>query len=194
MPEAPSSVLATTADAQLIAAVAAGGPTAMEVFYDRFAPLVHAIALRMLSDRTAAEELVEDVFVELWRRAATYDPARGSAATWIATITRSRGIDRLRAQRRHEAGRLPAAAEPVAGGVEPSAAVLADEERRTVAQALSQLTTEQREAVELAYFSGLSQQQIAEHLKRPLGTVKSHIRQALIHLGQVLRRDTGSHP
>lgn len=199
MSDAITSGLATASDAQLVAAVASGssasgGADAMGVFYDRFAPLVQAIATRMLRDRTLAEELVEDVFVELWRRAATYEPGRGSVATWIATITRSRGIDRLRAGRRHEAGRIGSSAEPTATTAEPAAAVLADEERQVVAEALAQLTPEQRDAIELAYFEALSHQQIAERLSRPLGTVKSHIRQALIQLRQALRIETGNHP
>lgn len=198
MSDASTSGLATASDAQLVAAIASGGSSggseAMGVFYDRFAPLVQAIASRVLRDRTLAEELVEDVFVELWRRAATYEPGRGTVATWIATITRSRGIDRLRAGRRHEAGRISISDEPTATTAEPAAAVLADEERQVVADALAQLTPEQRAAIELAYFEALSHQQIAERLSRPLGTVKSHIRQALIQLRQALRIETGNHP
>jgi len=179
-------------DALLIAAVASGDQAAMARLYDRFAPLVNALCLRMLRDRHAAEELFEDIFVELWRRSGQYDKARGSVATWIATITRSRGIDRIRARQRAGAVAMTDEAEQVAGDADPAEQVLAADERRRVNESLQALTPDQRRAIELAYFEGLSHSEIATRLARPLGTIKTHIRQGLIQLREVMRIPSGS--
>lgn len=186
----PDAALAD-ADLALVRALAVNDPGAMGRFYDRFSSLVVAVALRMFRDRTEAEELAEDVFVELWQRAAQYDHTRGSVATWIATITRSRGIDRLRRRQRQQARELGDDLKPgsaaLMSGDEPLAQVAADEERRQIRDLLEALTAEQRQALELAYFEGLSHSEVATRLSRPLGTVKSHIRQGLIRLREALR-------
>jgi len=184
------------ADAALIAAVATGDDAAMAQLYDRFSSLVQAVAVRMLRDRAVADELVEDVFVEIWRRSAQYDPSRGSLATWIATISRSRGIDRIRARQRH--GHVHLAADDQADQVltapasDPAEGVIAGENRLRIDRALRVLSSEQREALELAYFHGLTQLEIATRLSRPLGTVKTHMRQGLIRMRDELRTQGGS--
>lgn len=188
---------AITEEEALITAVAAGDDAAMRRLYDLFAPLVTAISVRMLPDRAAADELVEDVFVELWQRASQYDGSRSRLATWIATIARSRGIDRLRArQRRGRAGSAEDAARDTVAAAEsdPVVGALASEQRVRVSKALRALAPEQREALELAYFAGLTQVQIAERLARPLGTVKSHMRLGLIRLRDELRIHEGHGP
>lgn len=176
----------TLSDAELVARLVLQDDAAMAAFYDRFSPLVHAIARRMLRDPQAAEDLTEDVFVECWRRAATYAAERGSVATWVATITRSRGIDRLRRRRQDLQGDQVLESLPDAGD-SPADAVVDSDEARRVAEALRGLSPEQRSALELAYFDGLSHQEIARTLARPLGTIKTHIRQGLIRLRDMLR-------
>jgi len=196
MVEHVGSRASTETDAALIAAVAAGDDAAMGRLYDRFAPLVQAVALRMLRERAAADELVEDVFVEIWRRAGQYEAARAGLATWIATITRSRGIDRIRARQRHGHVDLGDDDRPdgalTAPPSDPAAAVVAGEDRERIARALRALGAEQREALELAYFQGLTQTEIAARLSRPLGTVKTHMRQGLIRLRDELRTESGT--
>ncbi len=182
----PEAIL--EADQALVLAVSRNDAGAMAAFYDRFSGLVMAVAMRMLRDRTDAEELAEDVFVELWRRSAHYEASRGSVATWIATITRSRGIDRLRKRQRQQAREWGDAATEQASVVDdPLASVALTEERSHVREHLDGLQLEQRQALELAYFEGLSHSEVATRLSRPLGTVKSHIRQGLIRLRGVLR-------
>lgn len=186
----------TETDAALIAAVAAGDEAAMARLYDRFSPLIQAVAVRMLRDRAVADELAEDVFVEIWRRSGQYDATRGSLATWIATIARSRGIDRIRARQRHGHVELGEDDRPeaayIAPASDPAAGVVAGEDRVRIARALRALGSEQREALELAYFDGLTQTEIAARLSRPLGTVKTHMRQGLIRLRDELRTQGGS--
>lgn len=183
-------------DSALIAAVAAGDEAAMARLYDRFAPLVQAVAVRMLRDRASADELAEDVFVEIWRRAPQFDPARGGLATWIATIARSRGIDRIRARQRQGHVQLGDDDQPVgaitAPSIDPAAGVIAGEDRSRIERALRRLGADQREALELAYFHGLTQTEIAARLSRPLGTVKTHMRQGLIRLRDELRTQGGN--
>jgi len=184
----PSPETILDADQALVLAVSINDAGAMASFYDRFGGLVMAVAMRMLRDRTEAEELAEDVFVELWRRSAQYEPARGSVSTWIATVTRSRGIDCLRRRQRQQAREWgEAATEQAAVQDDPLASVALTEERRLVRELLDGLLPEQRQALELAYFEGLSHSEVATRLSRPLGTVKSHIRQGLIRLRGVLR-------
>lgn len=187
----PADIVLVDADLALVRAVAANDPGAMGRFYDRFSGLVVAVALRMFRDRGEAEELAEDVFVELWQRAGQYDAARGSVATWIATVTRSRGIDRLRRRQRQQARELGDDLRPSADGWrsedDPLTSLAGAEERRQVRELLDALTAEQRQALELAYFEGLTHGEVATRLSRPLGTVKSHIRQGLIRLRNALR-------
>lgn len=183
----------TLSDAELVARLVLRDEAAMAVFYDRFSPLVLAIARRMLRESHAAEDLAEDVFVECWRRAATYAADRGSVATWVATIARSRGIDRLRRRRQEFQGdqALEGLSDP---GDSPADAVIDSDEARRVTQALHGLSPEQRSALELAYFDGLSHQEIARTLAKPLGTIKTHIRQGLIRLRDMLRIRQGGMP
>ncbi len=173
-------------DAAIMAAIAAGDRAALESLYDRYSPMVYALCRRILRDPAAADDLLSDIFLELWRRGDRFDPLRGSVPTYLATLTRSRGIDRLRAQARTAAAPLN---EETADGsvIDPSAELTADERGLEVRKALAGLSIEQRQAVELAYYEGLSHSQIADRLSKPLGTIKTHIRQGLIHLRDSLR-------
>lgn len=178
------------ADLACLAAIAAGDQTALVGIYERHSPLVLALAVRILRDRAAADELLNDVFMELWNRIDRFDAARGSLLTYLLTLTRSRAIDRLRAKRRQGLVALPeggmAEQEPDSLGA-PLRSLVADENRLQLSAALGRLSIECRQALELAYFEDLSHSQIAERLARPLGTVKSHIRQGLIQLREIMR-------
>ncbi len=157
---------------------AAGGDQALRELYRQCGTTVLAVALRMLRDRGEAEDVVQETFLELWRRAELYDARRATPATWAVVIARSRAIDRLRARssarRALDAQRgEPPPAQPA---VEP---VEAREQRERVRAALAELPPEQRSAVELAFFEGLTHSEIAARLKQPLGTVKTRVRLAM---------------
>ena len=171
----------------LMAAIAAGSQDAVAALYDRFSPLVHAMCRRILHDEAAAEDLLEDIFIEVWNKRERYDPARGGVATYLATLTRSRAIDRLRAQRRSPATPLLDGFDPAAPASDPARATYDRERKVMVERALAGLNEDQRKAIELAYYDGLSHNDVAERLAKPLGTVKTWIRQGLIRLRDSMR-------
>jgi RNA polymerase sigma-70 factor (ECF subfamily) len=173
----------------LVRGIARGDERALAALHDRFAPAVHALALAILGDEADAEEVAAEVFAQAWRRAARFDPERGTPAVWLTTITRSRALDRLRARRRlssaleHAASLAPGTpVAPAAPAPPPDRAVEAEELRRIVGRLLAELPEHQRRCLELAYFSGLSHREIARELHEPLGTVKTRIRSGLIRL------------
>jgi len=156
-----------------------GDSSALAEFYDRYAALVNGLALRILRNTAEAEDVVQEVFVQVWRQAERYDPTRGSAEAWLCMMARSRSLDRLRrrASRREE----PDDAAPGAGAQTPRT-----EEAIAVRTALETLSLDQRRALELAYYEGLTQTEIAARLDEPLGTIKTRIRTAMIRLRDVL--------
>jgi RNA polymerase sigma-70 factor (ECF subfamily) len=170
--------------ASLIARVAQGDTNALARLYDDTAARVHGLVLRVLGDTAAAEEVTADVFVQVWRQAAAFDPARGAALGWLLLIARSRALDRLRAgsAERARAEPLEAAMAVPASDPGPPDEVEVAERRRSVVRALTRLPPEQRQAVELAYYKGMSHAQIADATGQPLGTVKSRIRAAMSRL------------
>jgi RNA polymerase sigma-70 factor (ECF subfamily) len=175
-------------DAELLRQMAAGNEQALGAFYDRWHPLVHAVVLRVLPSAGDVEDIVEETFWQAWRQAARYEAARGAVQTWILTIARSRALDRVRlTSRRRE--------EPIEGESGAQVLQLATEsaERRVlVVAAMADLPGEQREVLELGYFRGLSQSEIAERTGQPLGTIKTRTRLAMQKLRgslQVLRED-----
>jgi RNA polymerase sigma-70 factor, ECF subfamily len=172
---------------QLVLDVARGDRTAFGTFYDRFAPLVFSLAMRLVQERSAAEDLLQEVFLQIWREAGNYSPERGTPEAWIITITRSRAIDKLRSIRRREKSFVPMEAptgKEYEGKVESGAA--ASDTKMMVNSALTRLPESQRNILELAYFDGLTQSEIAERIKEPLGTVKTRIRTALARLRELL--------
>jgi RNA polymerase sigma-70 factor (ECF subfamily) len=172
---------------QLIQRAAAQDREAFSQLYDRFSSLVFSLAMRMLRAQSDAEDLLQEVFMQVWRQAGSYSQERGSPEAWIINIARSRAIDKLRAIRRRDKSFVltddPAAAESP-DNVE--SAVGESEAKLAMNSALANLTEAQRRVLELAYFSGLSQTEIAEHLAEPLGTVKTRMRAAIQRLRGIL--------
>ncbi len=175
--------------AEVIRRLARADEAALEALYDETSGLVHGLALRILRDRSAAEEVTIEVYVQAHRQAGRYDPSRGTPSAWLLTLTRSRAIDRLRAEirRRTREEPLEGAALAVSSTDDPMASSLAAERRRTVQKALAALSREQRQVIEIAYFSGLSHSEIAAKLGVPLGTVKTRIRTGMMVLRDALR-------
>ena len=173
-------------DAELMQAVGRREVKAVEALYDRYARLVFSTAYRVLGDAHAAEDVVQDVFVRLWRTPERYVEERGRFLGWMLSVTRNRAIDEVRSRRRRpltesqvwdpdEAGSLAEGTASTAASREMASAELVDQ-REMVRAALADLPEEQRVAIELAYYSGLTQAQIAERLATPLGTVKTRMR------------------
>ncbi len=177
-------------DGALVRRMAAGDESALGLLYDRWSPLLHSVARRIVADPDDAEEVLEEAFWQAWRQAGRYEEGRGGVSTWLTRIVRSRALDRVRARGRLREERWENVPEPIAGdadgAVAPDAAAEQDEQRRMIAAAVAQLPPEQRETVELAYFRGLSQSEIAEKLGQPLGTVKTRARLALQKLRESL--------
>jgi RNA polymerase sigma-70 factor (ECF subfamily) len=181
------------ASIQLLGEIARGDREAFARFYDLHASLVHTFALRILRERSEAEEVVQDVFLQVWRQAGTYSTDRGTPEAWLITMTRSRGIDKLRSRRRRDemvrptdtAERLP---EPIA----LESATGPAEARATLSGVLADLPVAQRHVLELAYLDGLTQTEIAARLGEPLGTVKTRMRSGLERLRGALSARGGA--
>jgi RNA polymerase sigma-70 factor (ECF subfamily) len=176
--------------AQLVRRIAAGDLRAMSDFYDQTATPLFSVALRILGDSSEAEEVVQDAFVQVWEKAGRFDPLLGGAFHWALSITRHRAIDRLRSRQRRarltEELQENGAAEP-APAVTPDLGALDAEESAEVRAALGSLPADQRQAVEMAFFAGLTHPEIAEALGEPLGTVKARIRRGLLKLRESLQ-------
>jgi RNA polymerase sigma-70 factor (ECF subfamily) len=178
----PANRDVTAPDRELVSRMATGDEQALGRLYDRHGRTFHALALAILGEQADAEEVVADVFVQAWRTAATFDPARGSVHGWLATITRTRALDVLRRRGRRSRALDRVAHLSAEGGSDvappgesPERSVEAGEIGRLVRQALDQLPGPQRQVIELAYFGGLSQSEIAAELRLPLGTVKTRM-------------------
>lgn len=165
-------------DLAKITAVKSGDQSAMAELYDRYSSVVYAVALRVLGDTGAAEDVLQEVFLQLWRNPGVFDSARGSLGAWLAVITRNRAIDTLR-KRKPETD-----IEDVIVSVAPDLAGEADRSRAAVKVrgVLSSMSVPQRTALEMAYFEGLSHSEIASKTGEPLGTIKTRIRAGLIAL------------
>src|SRR5881628_353033 len=162
-----------TSGTDLLTRMAAGDREAFAVFYDRYAPVVFPLILRIARERADASDVLQEVFWEAWQSAGRYDSARGSPEAWMVMQARSRAIDRVRSTRRRSRTFVAPLDEAVAAA--PAAAEVV-EDRGTIRSALERLPGAQREVIELAYYAGLTQTEIAERLKQPLGTVKTRIR------------------
>lgn len=169
---------ATTSDLALVTAIRAGEESALATLYDRYSSIVYSVALRVLQDTGSAEDVLQDIFMQLWRKPGAFDASRGNMGAWLAVIARNRAIDALR-KRRPEND-----IEDVIVSVEPDLASDAERSRamEKVRGALSSMPAPQRSALEMAYFEGLTHSEIAEKTGEPLGTVKTRIRSGLLSL------------
>ena len=179
---------ASTSDLELLSAMSQGQIKALDILYDRYSRLVYSIAYRILNSSEEAEDITQDVFLTLWRR-NNYDPARGSLSSFLTTLTRSRAIDRLRSKnaRLRVVQRLQGIVRSDSGSPSPLEQASIGERSQMIRTALSQLSESERQVLEIAYYEGLSQSEIAERLDIPLGTVKSRSRQGLLKLRQRLQ-------
>jgi RNA polymerase sigma-70 factor, ECF subfamily len=184
----------TESDRNLLDRVARGEEAALEQLYDSYAPVLYALAFRIAGERSDAEEIVLDSFAQAWREARRFHAERGSVIAWLSTICRSRALDLVRARgRRDRTVNTAATAEPdvppaMGARVADSDREVEGVERRTaVTNALRELSAPQRQAIELAYYGGLSHSEIAERLGEPLGTVKTRVRLAMEKLRELLR-------
>ena len=184
--EATARALASLSDEALLAIIATpDGDLALAELYDRYGKIAYGLAYRVLRDSALAEDAVQEAFITVWRTAGTYIRERGKPRTWLLTLVHRRAVDLVRREQRR---RVPAAAEepvPATPAAEDEATLR--DRRRAVQAALTQLPADQREALELAYYGGLTQTELAQQLGVPLGTVKSRMFAGLRRLGDLLR-------
>ena len=179
-------------DFELVVAMARGEERAASDLYDRHGAVMYGLALRMVSEPADAEDVVLDAFAQAWREAARFDTSRGSVLGWLTTIVRTRALDAIRARGRRAklvdtaSVRLDEPAAMSQGAPAPDRAVEDSERNVAVGSALSALPEPQRRAIELAFFEGLTHQEVAERLREPLGTVKTRIRLGMLKLREML--------
>jgi RNA polymerase sigma-70 factor, ECF subfamily len=178
-------------DQTLIAAIAGGDSGALELLYERYAAVVYRIALRMLKNRELAEDIVQEAFWRVWRRSASFAEDRGRVTQWLFGIVHNLCIDEMRRVRSrpnqiYEDVEHPVLQQLIDEHSDIPAAAWMAEQRRMISESLRELPAAQREAIELAYFGGLSHQEIATKLNRPLGTIKTRVRLGLRKLGGLL--------
>jgi len=177
-------------DAEIIRRIRAGDRTAFLQFYDRSAPLLLSLTARILNDRREAEDVLQDVFTQIWHKSSGYDAALGSLTAWAVALARNKAIDRIRASTRRRRLIEEIAISAEAATQESAPAVnewLHGHERAArVRAALADLGAEQRQVIELAFFAGLSQSEIATRLNQPLGTIKARIRRGMLRLREQL--------
>ena len=179
-------------DATLVRRLLQKDVNAFEQLYDRHSRAIYGLVLRILQEARTAEEVVQDVFLQLWRNAAQYDASRGPFVPWLFTLARNRALDTLRLKSEHQRRREDQTDELPSIAAAPEYEKALDEKRRAerVRALVASLNPQQKRAIELAYFEGLSHSEIAAALKKPLGTVKSWIRNGLLRLKEELQAAT----
>ncbi|HYP13519.1 MAG TPA: sigma-70 family RNA polymerase sigma factor [Bryobacteraceae bacterium] len=166
-----------------VRAIAAGEARGLTSLYDETTSLVYGAALKILRNHADADEVTSDVYIHVWRRAEDFNSSRGSVQAWLIMLVRSRAIDRLRLRERSREGDGPDACSATASSTQtPEQSSWLGQRRRHVRAALEKLTPEQREAIEMAFYSGYTQSELARHLGQPLGTIKTRIRQGMVRL------------
>lgn len=190
-PTGASPELVELSDVDLIERAAGGDARALEILYDRYSRVVYSFALRIIGDPQIAEELLQEVFFRAWQQGGSFRANRGTFVTWLLSITHNMAIDEVRKRRRRPQKSDNDDPETVLAGVPDTGQDIEEEVwlgslRETIGAALSTLPPAQREAVELAYFQGLTQREIAERLGEPLGTIKTRMRLGMQKLRDVL--------
>ena len=173
-------------DVALLKAIAARNEAALAQLYDRYRAILFGLLMRILNNREEAEDVLQEVFLQVWRKATDFDENRGRPFTWLVTLARSRGIDRLRTLAARERVAETSAREVSEDISDAATDAFKSEQRGLVTKALSQLPDEQKRPLMLAYFDGLTQSEIAARLGAPLGTVKTRMRTGLISLRELL--------
>jgi len=178
---------------ELLRRIGQGDTESFAQLYDRYSGILYSSAFRILNQQEASEDLLQEVFIQIWEKASLYDPSRGKPLTWAITLTRNRAIDRLRSSQRRirlkeEIEREAELADFLADKSSAEQITLS-EKHRLVHHAVEQLAPDQREAVELAFFSGLTQTEIADKLQAPLGTIKARIRRGMMKLKELLKAE-----
>ena len=181
-------------DHALVAAIARQQQDALDRLYEQYQTMVYHLAFRILNSRESAEEIVLEVFWQVWREAVRYDAQRGSVGAWLSTLARSRAIDALRARKGNPVAEEKSGGQQVASDPAdtPEETIDLEQRARLVRNALEDLSADQRTALELSFFRGLTHIEIAEQLNEPLGTVKTRIRSAMLKLRERLRPLLGS--
>lgn len=180
------------ADTEMLQAVGRRDVAAFQAFYRKFNSLLYATIFRVLNDHQDTEDIMQEVLVQVWQKAHLYEPSKGKPLTWVTTMARNRAIDRIRAKQRR--AKLNDDFEQETKPLQPefdddtSDLVTSNENDKVVQSAVMELTPDQQEAIQLAYFGGLTQSEIAEKLNEPLGTVKARIRRGVQRLEQVVKR------
>lgn len=179
-------------DVELLKAIARADEQALAQLYDRYRVILFGLLVRILNSREEAEDVLQEVFLQVWKRAADFDERRGRPFTWLVTLTRSRAIDRLRALASRDRVALAGARDESEQVSDAASDAFRSEQRGLVTNALAQLPDEQKRALTLAYFDGLTQSEIAERLGAPLGTVKTRMRAGMIKLRELLANKSES--
>jgi RNA polymerase sigma-70 factor (ECF subfamily) len=173
-------------DYQCLLRAQGGDPRSLAELYDRYSSLLYPVALRILRSVSDAEDALQDTWLQVWRRSATYDPRRGTVAAWFLTIVRSRALDRYRSLASRSRAESKLDPEPLKYSNDASSSASLPLLSARVREALASLPPQQRQVLEIAYFEGLSQTEIAARLRAPLGTVKSWARQGLMRLRELM--------
>ena len=186
-------IQADTTDAELIRLLRGGQQQALGVLYDRYGGLVYTVAFKILNQADEAEDLTQEVFLTFWKQ-ERFDPSRAALSTYLGVMTRSRAINKLhsRSSQQRMSDRLQQTTPIEFSAPTPLEQASFAEQQQTVRQALTQISENQRQVLELNYYKGLSQSEVAQQLSLPLGTVKTHARQGLIKLRQILGDAVGS--
>ncbi len=179
-----------TVELDLLARITKRERAAFEQLYTRYSNILYATAMKFLKEDADAQDVVQDVFIQIWDKAKLYDPAKGKPLTWALTMTRNRSIDRIRAIQRRTRLRddfeKETVADESAGIREALSGVDASEKTQILRDAVARLSPEQRKVIDLAFFGGLTQSEIADRLGEPLGTVKARARRGLMKLKELL--------
>jgi len=173
-------------DIELIARITKRDRQAFDSFYEKYAQIIFNVCVRILRDESEAEDIMQEIFVQIWREAERFDSSRASVKTWLFTIARSRSLDRYRSRKTMQSRLQDAGEEDLQQIASAENLQGTSVMQQYIGGVLNQLSKEQRSVLELSYYEGLTQEEIAERLGEPLGTIKSRIRSALIKLRSLL--------